>query len=69
MAIVAGRRIADRLFGGKPNAYADYDCVPTVVFSHPTIGTVGLTEKEAVNKYGSSVKVILLHYVYVSVCG
>lgn len=31
----------------------DYDMVPTVVFSHPTIGTVGLTEEEAVAKYGA----------------
>ena len=36
-----------------PAAKADYDCVPTVVFSHPTIGTVGLTEKAATAKYGA----------------
>lgn len=42
-----------RLFGNMPAAKADYDCVPTVVFSHPTIGTIGLTEKEAVKKYGA----------------
>ena len=54
MAIAAGRRLADRLFGNKPDAKADYDNVATVVFSHPTIGTVGLTEQEAVAKYGSS---------------
>jgi glutathione reductase (NADPH) len=36
-----------------PTAKADYDCVPTVVFSHPTIGTVGLTEKAAIAKYGA----------------
>jgi glutathione reductase (NADPH) len=52
MAIAAGRRLADRLFGGMPNAKADYENVPTVVFSHPTIGTVGLTEAQAVEKYG-----------------
>lgn len=52
-AIAAGRRLADRLFGGMPNAKADYDNVPTVVFSHPVIGTVGLTEKEAVEKHGA----------------
>ena len=33
-------------------ARADYQNVPTVVFSHPPIGIVGLTEKEAVEKYG-----------------
>lgn len=52
MAIAAGRRLADRLFGGMPDAKADYSLVPTVVFAHPVIGTVGLTEAQAVDKYG-----------------
>jgi glutathione reductase (NADPH) len=54
MAIAAGRRLADRLFGGPEFAGAkvSYDLVPTVVFSHPPIGTIGLTEKQAVAKYG-----------------
>eukprot|EP01097_Dermamoeba_algensis_P009596 TRINITY_DN680_c0_g1_i2.p1 TRINITY_DN680_c0_g1~~TRINITY_DN680_c0_g1_i2.p1 ORF type:complete len:471 (+),score=109.40 TRINITY_DN680_c0_g1_i2:55-1413(+) len=52
VAIAAGRRLSDRLFGNKPEAHLDYDNIPTVVFSHPTIGTVGLTEDEAVHKYG-----------------
>jgi glutathione reductase (NADPH) len=47
MAIAAGRRLADRLFGSQPDACADYNMVPTVVFSHPPIGTVGLSEEEA----------------------
>ena len=51
-AIAAGRRLADRLFGGMKDAKADYTNVPTVVFSHPVIGVVGLTEKEAIEKYG-----------------
>jgi len=53
-AIAAGRRLADRLFGGPEykDAKVSYDLVPTVVFSHPTIGTIGLTEEEAVEKYG-----------------
>jgi pyruvate/2-oxoglutarate dehydrogenase complex dihydrolipoamide dehydrogenase (E3) component len=41
-----------RLFGGQKDAKADYEDVPTVVFSHPPIGTVGLTEEQAVGKYG-----------------
>ncbi|CAM9147789.1 unnamed protein product [Chrysoparadoxa australica] len=57
MAIAAGRRLADRLFGGTPKAKADYDMVPTVFFTHPPIGTVGLTEPEAREKYGDSIKV------------
>lgn len=52
MAIAAGRRLADRLFGGQPNAKVSYENVPTVVFSHPTIGCCGLTEPQAVAKYG-----------------
>jgi glutathione reductase (NADPH) len=52
MAIAAGRRLADRLYGGIPSAKADYDTVPTVVFSHPPIGTIGLTEDEAVERFG-----------------
>ncbi len=35
----------------------DYDCIPSVVFSHPTIGTVGMTESEARARFGDDVKV------------
>lgn len=52
MAIAAGRRLADRIFGGIANSKVSYELVPTVVFSHPTIGTIGMTEQEAVAKYG-----------------
>ncbi len=54
MAIAAGRRLADRLFGGPEfaNAKVSYDNVPTVVFSHPPMGTIGLTEQQAADKYG-----------------
>lgn len=52
VAIAAGRRLADRLFGGIAGAKISYDNVPTVVFSHPPIGTIGLTEAEARAKYG-----------------
>lgn len=53
-AIAAGRRLADHLYGGPEfaNAKISYEIVPTVVFSHPPIGTVGMTEKQAVEKYG-----------------
>eukprot|EP00752_Nemacystus_decipiens_P010117 g9018.t1 len=52
MAIAAGRRLSDRLFGGLDGAKADYNNVPTVVFSHPPIGTIGLTEEEAIKVHG-----------------
>ena len=55
VAVAAGRRLAERLFNNKPNEYLDYDNIPTVVFSHPPIGTVGLTEQEAIEKYGTDV--------------
>ena len=54
MAIAAGRRLADRLFGGLAHAKTSFENVPTVVFSHPTIGTIGLTEPEAILKYGEA---------------
>ena len=57
VAIAAGRRLADRLFGGMPERKLDYECVPTVIFSHPPIGTVGLTEPEAHAHYGDEVAV------------
>ena len=51
VAIAAGRRLSERLFNNKTNAHLDYETIPTVVFSHPTIGTVGLTEEEVRHKY------------------
>ncbi|ENW92259.1 glutathione-disulfide reductase [Acinetobacter dispersus] len=52
VAVAAGRRLSERLFNHKPNEHLDYDTIPTVVFSHPPIGTVGITEQEAIEKYG-----------------
>ena len=51
VAIAAGRRLADRVFGGQTGRHLSYDLIPTVVFSHPPIGTVGLTEAEARERY------------------
>ncbi len=52
VAVAAGRRLSERLFNNKPNEHLDYSNVPTVVFSHPPIGTVGLSEPEAREKFG-----------------
>lgn len=57
VAIAAGRRLADRIFGGMVDRKLDYDGIATVVFSHPPMGTVGLTEPEARAQHGDSVKV------------
>ncbi|KAI9569021.1 hypothetical protein HD554DRAFT_2204738 [Boletus coccyginus] len=59
VAIAAGRRLSNRLFGPETfkSDKLSYENIPTVVFSHPTIGTVGLTEPEAYEKYGKDVKI------------
>jgi len=57
VAVAAGRRLAERLFNDKPNEKLDYSNIPTVVFSHPAIGTIGLTEAQARDQYGDKVKV------------
>jgi glutathione reductase (NADPH) len=53
VAVKAGRQLSERLFNNQTNAKMDYDLIPTVVFSHPPIGTIGLTEPEAVAQYGA----------------
>jgi glutathione reductase (NADPH) len=58
VAIAAGRRLADRLFGGMKDRKLDYENIATVLFTHPPIGTIGLSEHDAVKVYGvSQVKV------------
>jgi glutathione reductase (NADPH) len=52
VAIAAGRRLAERLFGGISGRHLDYDQIPTVIFGRPPIGTVGLTEPAARARYG-----------------
>ncbi|MBL4941401.1 MAG: glutathione-disulfide reductase [Colwellia sp.] len=53
VAVAAGRRLCERLFNNKPDEHLDYSGIATVVFSHPVIGTVGLTESEAIAQYGA----------------
>ncbi|WP_297196889.1 glutathione-disulfide reductase [uncultured Pluralibacter sp.] len=52
VAVAAGRRLSERLFNNKPDEHLDYSNIPTVVFSHPPIGTVGLSEPAAREQYG-----------------
>ena len=59
VAIAAGRALSNRIFGslhpsGGPHLpqKLDYSNIPTVVFAHPEVGTIGLTEPAAIDKYG-----------------
>jgi len=62
VAIAAARRLMDRLFGGQPDARMDYAQIPTVVFSHPPVGQVGLTEAEARALHGDAVTVLTTRF-------
>lgn len=62
VAIAAGRRLSDRLFGGQAQRHLDYNLIPTVIFTHPPIGTVGATEAEARARYGDAVKVYVADF-------
>jgi len=56
VAIAAGRRLGDRLYNNQKDRHLDYKMIATVVFSHPPIATVGLTEGEARKEHGDAVK-------------
>ncbi|MGA2187651.1 MAG: glutathione-disulfide reductase [Steroidobacteraceae bacterium] len=62
VAIAAGRRLSDRLFNGMTERRLDYNNIATVVFTHPPIGTVGMTESEARAKFGEAVKVYVADF-------
>ena len=57
VAVAAGRRLADRLYDDQQDRHLDYEWIPTVVFSHPPIGTIGLTEEAAREAYGDRIRV------------
>lgn len=57
VAIAAGRRLADRIYDNQQGRHLNYDLIPTVVFSHPPMATVGLSESDARARYGDEVKV------------
>ena len=62
VAIAAGRRLSDRLFGNKADRRLEYSMIPTVVFTHPPIGTVGASEAEARAEFGDAVKVYVADF-------
>ncbi len=57
VAIAAGRRLADRLYNNQSERHLDYENIATVVFSHPPMGTLGLSEDAAITKYGDAIKI------------
>lgn len=63
VAIAAGRRLSDRLFGGQAGRKLDYENIASVVFSHPPIGSVGLSEQDARARYGDAVTVYRSDFV------
>jgi glutathione reductase (NADPH) len=64
VAIAAGRRLADRVFGGMTGRHLRYDVIPTVVFSHPPVGTVGMSEEEARERHpGEAIRVYVADFV------
>ena len=63
VAVAAGRRTADRVFGGMPGRHLDYTNIPTVIFSHPPIGTCGISEATARVRFGAGVKVYTAEFV------
>ncbi|EEB06124.1 glutathione reductase [Schizosaccharomyces japonicus yFS275] len=54
VAIAAGRRLSDRLFGGIKDAHLEYNQIPSVIFAHPEAGSIGLSEQQAIEKYGEN---------------
>jgi glutathione reductase (NADPH) len=63
VAIAAGRRLSDRVFGGQAERHLDYENIPTVIFTHPPIGTVGMTEAAARARYGDDVHIFTSGFV------
>jgi len=52
VATAEGMALAKTLFRGEPTAM-DHDNVPTAVFSHPNVATVGLSEEDARKRHGA----------------
>ena len=71
VAVAAGRRLADRLYDDQTDRHLDYELIPSVVFSHPPIGTVGMTEQAAREKYGDRIRIYQTRFtaMYNSISG
>ena len=71
VAVAAGRRLADRLYNNQSDRHLNYELIPSVVFSHPPIGTVGATEAAARAEFGDRVKVYQTRFtaMYNSISG
>jgi glutathione reductase (NADPH) len=63
VAVAAGRALAERLFGGQADSHLDYENIPSVVFSHPPVASVGLSETQARAQYGEAVHVHMASFV------
>ncbi|HEX7816933.1 glutathione-disulfide reductase [Dyella sp.] len=57
VAVAAGRRLADRLFGGQPDAHLEHKDIASVVFAEPPLAMVGMTEEQARAMHGPEVRV------------
>ncbi len=63
VAIAAGRRLSDRIYGGMVDRHLNCENVPSVVFTHPPLGTCGLTERQARDTFGDDIKVYVSEFV------
>ena len=52
VALAEAMALVDQLFGSAQRS-VDYELIPTAVFTHPGIGTVGLTEQQARERFGA----------------
>lgn len=71
VAIAAGRRLADRIYDNQQDRHLDYEWIPTVVFSHPPVGTIGYTEADARETYGDRIRIYQTRFsaMYNSISG
>ncbi|MDI1309581.1 MAG: glutathione-disulfide reductase [Methylotenera sp.] len=61
LATAEGSVLVNKLYADK-SAIVDYDLIPTAVFSQPNIATVGLTEKQAKQKYGADIDIYIANF-------